>query len=216
VLRSRRSTSQSGEVDQSSGDEELVRAAQGGNLQAYNILVTRHERSVFNLCYRMLGSTAEAEDAAQDTFLKAWQAIASFKGGVVRPWLLKIATNRCYDRLRSLSRQPVDPLSGDDDTSELAIPDPDASLDPQMRAERLELSQVLQQALDALPPDQRVAVILCDVHRYSYEEAAEIAGIPAGTIKSRASRGRERLRLHLRQQPETRELLRSFGRFSDE
>ncbi len=191
-------------------------SAKQGSLASFNVLVERHQRAVFKLSCRWFGSTQEAEDATQDTFLKAWQAASSFHGGVVRPWFMRIATNRCYDRLRSLARHPTDSLTDDENNAESPIPDPDELLNPQAQVERQELANVLQAALDALPSDQRIAVILCDVQRYSYEEAAQITGVPVGTVKSRAFRGRERLRNYLQAQPETGELLSGFGRFSDE
>jgi RNA polymerase sigma-70 factor, ECF subfamily len=216
LLRFRRTPATASPVSEQSDDETLLFAAQGGDLDAYNILVARHQRAVFNLCYRILGSTAEAEDATQDTFLKAWQAAKTFKGGVVRPWLFRIATNRCYDALRSSARHPTDSLSGDDDGADTAIPDSDTMVNPLAQVEQRELSVLLQAALDLLPSDQRVAVILCDVQRFTYDEASQITGAPAGTMKSRAFRGRERLRQILRAQPETRELFADQGRFSNE
>jgi RNA polymerase sigma-70 factor (ECF subfamily) len=216
LLRFRRSAPAAPAISIDSDDETLLFAAQKGNLDAYNLLVVRHQRSVFNVCYRILGSTAEAEDATQDTFLKAWQAATSFKGGVVRPWLFRIATNRCYDMLRSSARRPADSLTGDDDQMDIDPPDTDDLVNPLAQAERSETSELLQRLLDALPADQRIAVILCDVQRFSYEEASQITGVPAGTVKSRAFRGRERLRQALRDNPETRELLSGEGRFSNE
>lgn len=201
--------------DESSDDDSLVAAAQAGRVDAFNLLVIRHERPVYNVTYRMMGNTAEAEDITQDTFLKAWQAIDSFKGGVFRPWLLRIATNRCYDRLRALSRHPVGSLTGEDDDPDIDLPD-EGGNDPVAISERLDLSEALQQALDALQADQRLAIVLCDVQHYSYEDAAAIAGVPAGTIKSRVSRGRERLRRLLRERKEIRELVQAPGRFSGE
>jgi RNA polymerase sigma-70 factor (ECF subfamily) len=216
LLRFRRPASPERTLSGDSDDESLLFAAQKGDLEAYNLLVVRHQRSVFNVCYRILGSTSEAEDAAQDTFLKAWQAAKSFKGGVVRPWLFRIATNRCYDVLRSRARHPTDSLTGDDDRQDLDPADADDLVNPLVQVERRETSALLQTSLDALHPDQRIAVILCDVQRFSYEEASQILGVPAGTVKSRAFRGRERLRQALLDNPETRELLTGEGRFSNE
>jgi len=193
-----------------------MNAAQGGDLAAYNMLVVRHQRAVFNVCYRIMGSTPGAEDATQDTFLKAWQAAKSFKGGVVRPWLFRIATNRCYDLLRSTARRPADSLSGDEEQPETDLPDSDDLVNPQVQVERRETSVLLQEALDRLPADQRIAVVLCDVQRFSYEEASQIIGVPLGTGKSRAFRGRERLRQSLSTDPRTRELLAGQGRFTNE
>ncbi|CAN5739176.1 sigma-70 family RNA polymerase sigma factor [soil metagenome] len=216
MLRFRRPATTEPSTVQTADDETLMLSAQGGDLDAYNMLVIRHQRAVFNVCYRILGSTAEAEDAAQDTFLKAWQAAKSFKGGVVRPWLFRIATNRCYDVLRSSARHPTDSLSGDEDHLDQDLPDSDELVNPLMQVERRETSVLLQEALDRLSADQRIAVILCDVQRFSYEEASQIIGVPPGTVKSRAFRGRERLRQSLGSDPESRELLAGEGRFSNE
>jgi RNA polymerase sigma-70 factor (ECF subfamily) len=212
----RRATPARPAFDASSGDVVLIEAAQQGNLDAFNFLVERHERAVYTLCFRMLGGQAEAEDAAQDTFIRAWQAVGTFKGVGFRPWLLRIATNRCYDRLRTLSRHRTTSLRSEDDDAEIDLPDPDTASDLPAQAERRELSILLQEALDHLPVDQRIAIVLCDVQQYTYEEAAGIAGVPAGTLKSRASRGRERLRLYLRSLPESRELFEHIGRSFDE
>jgi RNA polymerase sigma-70 factor (ECF subfamily) len=118
--------------------------------------------------------------------------------------------------LRSSARRPADSLTGDDDQMDIDPPDTDDLVNPLAQAERSETSELLQRLLDALPADQRIAVILCDVQRFSYEEASQITGVPAGTVKSRAFRGRERLRQALRDNPETRELLSGEGRFSNE
>jgi len=216
LLRFRRTDSAQPTVSEHLDDETLMTAAQGGDLAAYNLLVVRHQRAVFNVCYRILGSAPEAEDATQDTFLKAWQAAKSFKGGVVRPWLFRIATNRCYDVLRSAARHPADSLSGGEDQPATDLPDSDDLVNPLAQVERKETSVLLQDALDRLPPDQRIAVILCDIQRFSYEEASQIIGAPSGTVKSRAFRGRERLRQLLSADQRTRELLAGPGRFSNE
>src|SRR5688500_6570333 len=88
-------------------DERPVRGAQQGDLDAFNVLVMRHERAVFNVCLRLLRDVSTAEDATQDAFVKAWTAIDSFRGGQVRSWLLRIATNRSYDILRARGRRPA-------------------------------------------------------------------------------------------------------------
>lgn len=212
MQRFRRRSSDEPELSDATSDEQLIAAAREGNLHAFNMVISRHERSVYNLCYRLLGSTAEAEDATQDTFLRAWQAVGRFQGDMVRPWLYRIATNRCYDSLRATSRHPTDSLSGEEDASEVAVVDTDTLTDPVLQSERRELASVLQLALDALPLEQKLAVILCDIQRFSYDEASSIAGVPAGTLKSRAFRGRERMRVFLLAQPETRELLGDKGR----
>lgn len=199
-------------------DERLIRNAQAGDLPSFNTLVTRHERVVFNVCLRVLRDGALAEDATQDTFVKAWTAIDSFRGGVVRAWLLRIATNRCYDVLRAKGRRPADSLD-----SELFESEPDWSSQsdvaehPEDHASRRELSVFLEHALGSLPDDQRMVIILSDVQGNSYEEVAAITGVAIGTVKSRISRARSKLRDVILSHPEAREHLEQFQRlFKDE
>jgi RNA polymerase sigma-70 factor (ECF subfamily) len=198
-------------------DERLIRAAQAGDLPSFNAVVVRHERSVYNLCLRMLRDVAAAEDATQETFLKAWTAIGTFRGGLVRPWLLRIATNRCYDVLRAKNRRPADSLDAEEFESEpVWTSQASEGEHPEVFAARTELSVHLERALAALPEDQRLVVILSDVHGHPYDEIAEITGVAVGTVKSRLSRARARLRDALRDDPATGELFERFARFSED
>jgi RNA polymerase sigma-70 factor (ECF subfamily) len=198
-------------------DRRLVEAAKRGNLPSFNALVVRHERPVYALCLRMLRDQMAAEDAAQDSFIKAWSSIASFRGDLFRPWLLKIASNRCLDVIRAKGRRPADSL----DAMPFEI-EPEwssqsgAGEHPEQHALRGELSSHLERALASLPDDQRLVVILSDIEGRSYEEIAEIIGSATGTVKSRLSRARAKLRESLRAQPEQRELLERYGRHYDE
>lgn len=198
-------------------DERLMRLAQAGDLRAFNDLVQRHERAVFSVCLRLLRDPGLAEDAGQDTFIRAWNAIDSFRGGLVRPWLLRIATNRSYDVLRAKARRPAQSLD-----AELYEIEPEwtsqtgATEQPESFADRSELSVHLERALASLPDDQRLAIVLSDVQGYPYEEIAQIMGVATGTVKSRISRGRARLRDALQQQPDSRELFSRFIRSSSD
>ena len=197
-------------------DERLLQNAQKGDLPSFNTLVTRHERTVFNVCLRMLQDAAQAEDATQDTFIKAWTAIDSFRGGLVRPWLLRIATNRCYDLLRAKGRRPADSLDAELFESEPEwTSQSEVAEHPEQHATRRELSQFLERALGQLPEDQRLAIILSDLQGHSYEEIALIADVAVGTVKSRISRARARLRDELLAHPDAREHLSKFQRFLD-
>ncbi len=197
-------------------DERLIRAAQGGDLPSFNALVTRHERPIYNLCLRMLRDVAAAEDATQDTFIKAWSSLDTFRGGLVRPWLLKIATNRCYDLLRAKGRRPASSLDAEPFESQPQWTSQVGSEDPETFATRAELATHLERAIAALPDDQRLVILLSDLQGHGYEAIAEIAGVPVGTVKSRISRARARLRDALREDPACRELFERFGRFSEE
>lgn len=198
-------------------DERLVRAAQRGDLPSYNTLVTRHERAVYAVCYRLLRDVQSAEDATQDTFVKAWSSLASFRGGAVRPWLLTIATNRGYDLLRGKARRPADSLD-----AELVETEPqwtsqsDGVEHPEAFAARTELGSYLERALDTLPGDQRTVIILSDIHGHTYDEIAAITGTAVGTVKSRISRGRSRLRDVLTADPNARELFSRYVRHYDD
>jgi RNA polymerase sigma-70 factor (ECF subfamily) len=191
-------------------EEQLVAEAQRGSIEAFNRLVRLHERQVYNVALRMVSQSDTAEDVTQDTFLLAYKSLHQFRGGLFRAWLLRIATNRCYDELRRRQRRPADSFE------ELAFePRPQwstlsAGEEPQERAERIELAQALQRALAQLQDDQRMVVILSDVQGYSYDEIAAITNVSLGTVKSRLSRGRGRLRDILRDGPGGGEL---FGRY---
>jgi len=191
-------------------DEHLMRAAQAGDLASFNQLVERHQRAVYNVCLRLLRDTGHAEDATQDTFIRAWSALESFRGGLVRPWLLRIATNRAYDLLRAKSRRPATSLDAELFESEPEWTPQSIHEHPEAHAARAELSKHLEHALDALPEDQKAAILLSDVQGYGYEEISKITGVAVGTVKSRISRGRSRLRELLRENERQQEL---FGRY---
>lgn len=193
-------------------DARLIGAAQQGDLDAYNQLVTRHERAVFSVCMRLLRDASSAEDATQDTFIRAWGAIDSFRGGMVRPWLLRIATNRSYDVLRTRARRPAWSLDAELFESEPEWTTQGQSEAPEAFATRSELAGFLEALLGELPDDQRLAIVLSDVQGYGYDDVAAIAGVPVGTVKSRISRGRSALRDRLREDTANRELFERYVR----
>jgi RNA polymerase sigma factor (sigma-70 family) len=189
--------------------EKLVAAAQTGSLAAFNDLVKLYESRVYNLAYRMLGDNEAAADATQDAFFQAYRALSQYRGGSFRSWLLKIATNICYDRLRSRKRHPTDSLNKIvDEAEEFGGSDQGILEDPTGNLEevalRRELARDLADALLNLPEEQRVVVILSDVQGLSYEEITAITGVGLGTVKSRISRGRLKIREYMQK---NRELL---------
>ncbi|HNP86881.1 MAG: sigma-70 family RNA polymerase sigma factor [Chloroflexi bacterium SZAS-1] len=178
-------------------DEErrLVGLAQRGDVESFNTLVRAYEGRVYNLCYRMLGDPDGAADAAQDSFLSAFRNLRSFRGGSFRSWMLRIATNTCYDQLRLRKRRPavsLDIETDDEDSSPLQIADMSES--PGDFVLRRELAAAIQRGLDDLPDEQRVMVVLSDIEGLAYDEIAQITNTNLGTVKSRLSRGRARLR----------------------
>jgi RNA polymerase sigma-70 factor (ECF subfamily) len=181
------------------GEEEMVAAAQQGDLSAFNQLVVFYEQRVFGLAYRMLGENEAAADATQDSFFQAYKALAQYRGGSFKSWLLRIASNICYDRLRTRQRRPttsLDELIADAEEvggSSLAILE-DVGSDPSEKALRQETLREVALALEALPPEQKLVIVLSDVQGLSYEEIVQITGMSLGTVKSRLSRGRTKLR----------------------
>jgi len=185
------------------GEEEessLIQRSRGGDVAAFNVLVERYQRGLYNLCLRMLGSAAAAEDATQDAFIAAFRRLASFRGGSFRAWLYRIAANTCYDELRRRRARPtlsLDATVAEGGLAEMAGRGPS----PARQVERQETVAAIQRALDALPPDQRLAVILCDVQGMDYAEISAVTGAPLGTVKSRIARARLRLRDLLQADP---------------
>jgi RNA polymerase sigma-70 factor (ECF subfamily) len=190
--------------EQEEPDDRLVSLSKDGSLAAFNSLVERYQSPVFNLCYRLLGNREAAEDAAQETFLSAFRAIARFAGeGNVRAWLLRIAANQSKDELRRRKRKDVaGSLDQIFDTMEAPVEVPDHSPGAEELVERIEFSAALQDALMGLPFEQRQAVLLIDYYDFSYEDVAKMTGASLGTVKSRVFRGRDRLRQIVTRRPE--------------
>lgn len=183
-------------------DDELAERAQAGELTAFNLLVERYQRPVYGLCLRMLSSPAAAEDAAQETMISAWRGLRSYRGGSFQAWILRIAGNQCRDELRKRKRRPQDSLDGlIDDQGEAASPASEER-GPEEQSLDSETGRVILAGLNALPADQKEAILLCDVQGLSYEEIAQATETSVGTVKSRISRGRARLRDYLIQRGE--------------
>jgi len=175
----------------------LIQAAKRGDLDAFNRLVLEYQDMLYHQAYRMMGEPGSAEDATQDAFITAFRKLGTYRGGSFKAWLLRIVTNLCYDELRRRKRRPTTPLEPvDDDNEEIESPrwlsDPGES--PEDATERSELSQIIQDCLNDLAPEFRSVVILVDVQGMDYAEAAQAAGTPLGTIKSRLARARMRMR----------------------
>jgi RNA polymerase sigma-70 factor (ECF subfamily) len=179
-------------------DVELLRAAQRGQMPAFNQLVLTYQSLVYNVAYRILGDGDAAADATQDTFVKAYQGLAGFRGGSPKAWLLRIVTNTCYDHLRYQRRrqaQSLDEGPGEGDAFELL---PDRQPQPDHQVLRGELVALIQASMLRLPPDQRATLVLADLQGLTYEEVAAATGVSVGTVKSRLSRARARMRDALR------------------
>jgi RNA polymerase sigma-70 factor (ECF subfamily) len=173
----------------------LIRAAQRGSLDAFNSLVLRYQDAVFTTAYRIMGETQIAADIAQDAFITAYRQIASFRGGVFRAWLLRIAANRCYDELRRYKRRPtvsVESMAGEDSADAPDLPDPSET--PEQIALSNELQRAIQDCISALGAEQRVVLVMSDIDGLDYESIASAVGVALGTVKSRLSRARAAVR----------------------
>lgn len=178
-------------------DAGLISSAQKGDLESFNQIVLLYQDKIFSLARRILGDEDLAEDVTQNTFLAAYRGLPRFRNGSFRGWLYRIATNACYDELRWQKKYPQLSLEYEDDAEEIPMPHydfPGANLLPEQEYERRELEQVIQKALDQLDADQRTVVTLVDLQDFDYQEAAQILGVPLGTVKSRLARARVRLR----------------------
>jgi len=205
------------EVEARLEETTLIGRCQQGDLAAFDELVSIHASRVFNLAYRMLGSQQDAEDAAQEAFLRAFSALRQFRrGATFSTWLYRITVNTCLDELKRRKRrpQPFTSVYGEfEEESEnqqaAASPTPFDQQDPEeLLTRRLEQEQV-QRALAILPTNHRAVVVMCDIEGLSYEEAAAALKTGLGTVKSRLHRARQRLKELL-----TRE--RGMARMKDE
>ncbi len=175
-------------------EETLIQQAQKGDVAAFNRLVVQYQELVFNVAYRIMGDPAAAEDVAQETFITAYQSLRTFRGGSFKSWLIRVATNRCYDELRRRKRRPQSSLDEimDENESFAFLRSPQDG--PETHRQRVELALTIERCLKDLPDDQRIVTVLSDVEGYDYQEIANITRVSLGTVKSRISRARAKLR----------------------
>jgi len=174
----------------------LISDAQAGSLDAFNSLVLHYQDSVFNTALRIMGDEDLAADASQETFISAFKAIKSFRGGSFKAWLMRTVTNACYDELRRKKRRPTTPLEPEtDDGEEMDSPRwlADPNMTPDQVAEADELEHAIQHCLDNLPLEFKTVVVMADIQGMDYKEVAASVRVPLGTIKSRLARARLRL-----------------------
>lgn len=177
-------------------ENALIQSARKGDLNAFNTLVLAYQHQVYNLAYRIMGEEAAASDAAQEAFISAYKNLKSFRGGSFKSWLLRIVTNASYDELRRRKRRPATSLNelmdGEDGEAEFDVPSGEEG--PEAATQRHELAGLIQQGIITLPDDQRIVLVLSDVQGLSYEEIADATNSNLGTVKSRLSRARAKLR----------------------
>jgi RNA polymerase sigma-70 factor (ECF subfamily) len=197
-------------------EQALIQDALDGNLNAFNTLVLHYQDMVYNVAYRIIGEHGAAGDASQEAFISAYEKLEQYRGGSFKAWLLRIATNACYDELRRRQRQPVVPLEPEMDDGEI-LEDPfwieDESPTPEEHFEDSELQQAIQNCINKLDKKFRTVLVMVDVEGLDYETAAEAIGRPLGTVKSRLARARKRVQACLQG---FWELLPDLFRLSDE
>lgn len=175
-------------------DLELVLRARSGDEQAFAALVERYARPVLNFVWRSLGNRAEAEDVAQEVFVKAWRHLPSFKpsGAAFSTWLFQIARNTAIDRLRSLRRRPAESLD------EQAAHPASAQPGPADMAQQTELGAAIARAVGLLAEDQRTAFVLSEYHGMSMREIAAVMTCSEKSVENRLYRARQFLRQELK------------------
>lgn len=178
-------------------DAVLVQRTLRGETEAYDALVRRHQRPVYNLVYRMIGNADDAGDLVQETFLRAYGALSSFRQDAsFLTWLYKIASNLCIDRMRS--RKSKGALSLDAELEEGREPAADRLSSPEDVVVRGAVGDIVHKAVMNLPARYRVVVVMRHLQHMSIEEIAEKLQLPSGTVKTHLFRAREMLRERLR------------------
>lgn len=181
--------------------ELWIEKATQGDLDAFNQLVLKYQNLVYHQAFSILKDTWLAEEASQESFLKAFQNLNGFRGGSFRAWLMRIVTNTVYDMLRYSSKRPVQPLFPENDEGE-EIESPIWLADPNAKVEEtIELNEELKQiyqTLDDLPVIYREVINLIDLQDFDYDEAAQALRVPIGTVKSRLARARMQIKESLK------------------
>ena len=175
-------------------EQNWIDNARRGDQEAFAQLVHLYEKRVYALTLRMCKNPADAEEAAQEAFLAAWQGLAFFREeSSFSTWLYRLASNACVDLLRreGRHRSAAGPSLNDE---EAAVDVADDAPSPHALAERAELRQQIEAGLAALPEEYRQVLILREMHQQTYDEIADTLSLDVGTVKSRISRGRKQLR----------------------
>lgn len=178
----------------------LVRRCLAGDAAAWEEIVQRYHRRIYNLCYRFAGSADDAQDLTQEVFIKMYRTLASYdvERGALMTWVTTITRNLLVDHFRKTKQDRVtDSLDatplGHEDAVPLGDQIPDKSIAPDTRVQSHETGETVHQALQKLSPDLREAVILRDLQDMDYREIATVLKVPEGTVKSRINRGRAEL-----------------------
>ena len=181
-------------------DRALVERVQGGDKRAFDLLVRKYQHKLIGLISRYVRSHAECEDIAQESFIRAWRAIGSFRGdSAFYTWLYKIAVNTAKNHLVALGRRPpADDIDAEDAVFLSGAERMQDNATPERELMRQEIEHSVFSTVQALPEELRAAITLREVDGLSYEEIAEAMGCPIGTVRSRIFRAREAIDEKLR------------------
>jgi len=183
----------------SSEDRELVERCRAGDLEAFERLVEKYRQRVWRLAFQILRDREEAQDVAQEAFVRVFQSLPAFRGqSAFYTWMFRIVVNLAMDRQRQRGVR-ARALGGEavpEEEWQRTLPDPAAG--PDARATRAEERELVRRALDSLPPNHRTIIMLSDIEGLTYREIAEVLKIPLGTVMSRLFNARKRLRALLR------------------
>ena len=177
--------------------EDLLKQAAKGDMKAFEVLITRHEKFIYNIALRIMGNTEDAKDITQETIIKIYRNLSSCADiEHMRAWVVRITHNTCMDEFRRRKGKMTESYDAvvalGDDIAERQIVDPASG--PEALLLRKEMAGLLQKGLDCLSEQHRALVVLRDIQGLSYEEIAQAMDIPLGTVKSRISRGRSALK----------------------
>jgi len=187
-------------VQMGMNEHELIKRAGRGDAYAFEQLMAAHESKMYAVALRMCGNREDAQDCLQEAMLRVYRAISGFKGqSSFSTWVYRITMNSCLDELRRRKSRAAVSL---DSMLESGFAPSDESDTPEESSLRSEQKRALEKAIAQLPEDMRAAIVLRDIQGCSYDEIARALDANVGTIKSRISRGREKLRAVLSEQPE--------------
>ena len=171
--------------------EKLLKKAQQGDADAFEQLVAPYEQKIYALCLRLLAHREDAQDAAQETMLRLYRALVSYRGEAqLGTFIYRVTANTCMDALRRRNVRACESLEALDDVGVVPVDD---SPGPEETILRAEENERLSRAIDALSDEKRLPLVLREIHALSYEEVAQTLGLEMGTVKSRIHRAREKL-----------------------
>lgn len=187
------------------GDELLVKKCQKGHYEAFEELIHKYQQKVYSLCYRYAGNHDDANDLAQEAFIRVYHSINKFHfKSAFSTWLYRVTSNVCLDEMRKKKRNSSVSLDSPLETEEgeMYFHLPDQKYNPEIMAEQKDVQQIVHNAIQELPREQKITILLREMEGFSYDEMAEVLEVSSGTIKSRLNRARHNLKEILSQKTE--------------